>query len=458
MRTLFPHAYDPESRPIDPGPIPTDSRHELLPILVALQLLYSSSEYLQQIVELLKAAFRTDQPHRGRPGFSYWEIIVLAAVRLGCNLTYDALQDLAQSHHILRLIMGLDPLASSSVRSEYRWHRIRDNLCRLRPKTLKAINHLIVKLAHEQLDPKFFRLRGEAFVVETNIHYPTESSLLGDGLRKICELLRKLIKVSGVPNHFPEKYYQKQIKRLLRRINSISRSKKADASQRLKQAYAKLYALTKKLLARAEEIKTSVTAAPEPSSGIMNPLGVGNVLKSLDEFLKKTRQVLGYSQRRVLGNEKIANEEKLFSMFESHTQLVNRGKQPQPVQLGRVVNLLEDNYGFVTDYEGVDREKPESEGLGARMQGAKKRLGKPIESVSFDRGFHTHENQRELQGVAGTVCIPESGSKDQDRRETDECYAKARKYHAGVESLVGSLQSGKGLKRCRDRGEQGFKR
>ena len=110
---------------------------------------------------------------------------MLAAVRLGCNLDYDKLQDLAENHRALCQIMGIGDWQNDI---DFSARRIRDNICLLKPKTIEKISHLIVGAGH-QLEPHAAeKVRADSFVVETNIHYPTESSLIFDGLRKIIQL------------------------------------------------------------------------------------------------------------------------------------------------------------------------------------------------------------------------------------------------------------------------------
>src|SRR5476651_2500182 len=124
---------------------------------------------------------------------NYWEIVVLAAARLSCNLDYDKLQDLAENHRTLRQIMGI---GNWEEEVDFDWRRIEDNLNKLRPETLKKINDLIVQTGHA-LEPEAIEsVRGDTLVVETNIHYPTESTLIGDGLRKIV-LLATLLAASA---------------------------------------------------------------------------------------------------------------------------------------------------------------------------------------------------------------------------------------------------------------------
>src|SRR5260370_40340622 len=135
---------------------------------------------------------------------NYWEIAVLAGVRLGCNLDYDKLQDLAENHRRLRQIMGIGDWQAEEV--DFDWRRLEDNLIKLRPQTLKRINDLIVRAGHE-LEPQAIKsVRGDTFVVETNIHYPTESSLIGDGLRKVVTLAAGVGAAQGVPGWRQQKH------------------------------------------------------------------------------------------------------------------------------------------------------------------------------------------------------------------------------------------------------------
>src|SRR5580692_6780815 len=145
-------------------------RDEIVPILRGLQHVYAEESLRCELVKLVgKDVNQSTSRKRGRRGMNYWEITVLAAARLGCNLDYDKLQDLAENHRSLRQIMGIGDWQEEV---DFDWRRIEDNLIKLRPETLKKINDLIVKAGHV-LEPKAIEsVRGDTFVVETNIHYP----------------------------------------------------------------------------------------------------------------------------------------------------------------------------------------------------------------------------------------------------------------------------------------------
>src|SRR5262249_42031653 len=177
--------FDPQLRFECPG-IPdvrlnTECRDEIIPILRALQHIYARpvlrDELLDAVARDVNGATRADQ---GRPGMDYWSIPVLGAVRLGCDLDYDRLQNLAEGHRSLRRIMGIDGWCDDQA---FDWRCLRDNIGLLSPDTIERLNHLIVAEGHRLVPAAAEAVRGDSFVVATDVHYPPHSSLLGGGLR-----------------------------------------------------------------------------------------------------------------------------------------------------------------------------------------------------------------------------------------------------------------------------------
>ena len=171
-------------------------RDEIIPILRALQQVYSQPQLRDEILDLVAQdvndSSRTD---RGREGLDYWQILVLASVRLGCNLDYDKLQDLAEQHRALRQIMGVGDWDEDI---NFSWRRIRDNVSLVKWETIEKVSHLIVSEGHRLEPDAVKKVRVDSFVVETNIHYPTESSLIVDGTRKVIELCILLSATFGI--------------------------------------------------------------------------------------------------------------------------------------------------------------------------------------------------------------------------------------------------------------------
>jgi hypothetical protein len=450
----------PEQRldclPISAVTLNLECRDEIIPILRALQHVYGDPSLRQEILRVVGKDVNQDTSRkRGRRGMNYWEIAVLAGARLGCNLDYDKLQDLAENHRRLRQIMGIGDWQTEEV--DFDWRRIEDNLTKLRPETLKKINDLIVRAGHE-LEPKAIEaVRGDTFVVETNIHYPTESSLIGDGMRKVLPLAARLAMAEGVPGWRQYEHLLDKIKKLVRGIGRASRAKNEAGKARVQAGYKELLQLAEELLQRARQLVARLQK-PEHLS-VLDLAGEAGA-KELLHYVDLTAKVCATARRRVLEGETVPNEDKIFSIFERHTELIKRGKQPVPIQYGHNVLVVEDTVGFVIDYRVVANGVLDQDLVVPVMKKLQERFDGKIKSASFDRAFHTPENQQELAKIVRTPCIASKGQEKgrQQHEEGTVAFRKARQNHPGIESAIGAVQAGNGLKRCRDRSKRGYER
>jgi IS5 family transposase len=436
-------------------------RDEIIPILRALQHVYEEAELRRELLRLVgKDVNRGTSRRLGRRGLNYWEITVLAAARLGCNLDYDKLQDLAENHRSLRQIMGIGDWQEDV---DFDWRRIEDNLTKLRPETIKRISDLVVTAGHA-LDPKAITVvRGDTFVVETNIHYPTESTLIGDGLRKIVRLAAELAAEHGLEGWRQHQHVLRKVRKIAHAIGRASRAKGRGAD-RLKPGYQQLLELAEDLLARARRLLQDL-AFGMPNQGLSveqlrNAVAPAEQEKLLFHYICLTAKVCDNARRRVLEGQTLTNDEKIFSIFEPHTELIKRGKQPVPIQYGHNVLVIEDAAGFVIEHRVVDDGVLDQELVVPVMRELQERFDGKIKSASFDRAFHTPEKQQELAAIVRTPCIAAKGQEQgrQQHKEGTVAFRKARQNHPGVESGIGALQSGNGMKRCRDKSKRGFER
>jgi hypothetical protein len=437
-----------------------ECRDEIVPILRALQHAYADAGVRSELLRVVGKDINPDTSRKeGRRGLSYWEITVLAATRLGCNLDYDKLQDLAENHRCLRQIMGIGDWEEEV---DFDWRRLEDNLTKLRPATLKKINELVVKAGHA-LEPKAIEaVRGDTFVVETNIHYPTESTLIYDGLRKILPLAAALAKAHGLDGWRQHEHLLRKVRQLVLEIGRTARAK-GQGADRLKPGYQRLLALAEDLLARARRLLTELAFAPPKPRTVLqlkNEAAPAEREKLLFHYVSLTAQVCVTARRRVLEGQTVANAEKIFSIFEPHTELIKRGKQPVEIQYGHNVLLIEDAAGFVVDYRVVDDGVLDQDLVVPVMRQLQARMDGKIKSASFDRAFHTPQNQKDLGEIVRTPCIMSKGQEKgrQQQKEGTVAFRKARQNHPGVESGIGALQSGNGLKRCRDKSKRGYER
>jgi IS5 family transposase len=449
--------FDPQLRldctPVLDVRLNTACRDEIIPILKALQHIYAQPELRDSLLDAVAQDVNgISSADRGRTGMQYWSILVLGAVRLGCNLNYDRLQNLAEEHRSLRLIMGIGGWCDDP---KFDWRCLQDNISLLSPETIERLNHLIVAEGHRLVPAAAETVRCDSVVVATDIHYPTDSSLIGDGLRTIVPTARRLAGLLGQSGWRQHRHLLHTVKKHLRVINRIAAGKGRDFRKRLQDAYRALFDSADQILARATALldPALIIIGPDPAAAMIERLRT-----KLIDFLNMTIHACDQARRRVLQEEPVANGEKLFSLFEPQTQLIKRGKVPQPVEFGHRVLVIEDGAGFVCHYAILPHGAEDREVVVAEMRQVQQRLEGRIRSASFDRGFHSPENQRELANVVAQPCVPVTGriqAERQQRQATVE-YRRARRRHAGIESAIGALQSGNGLDRCRDRSFGGY--
>ena len=232
-------AFDPQLRfdcPVVPEVrLNTDCRDEIIPILRALQHIYGRPELRDELLDAVAHDVNgTTRADQGRPGMAYWSILVLGAVRLGCDLDYDRLQNLAEEHRSLRRIMGIDGWCDDQT---FDWRCLRDNIGLLSADTIERLNQLIVAEGHRLVPEAAATVRCDSFVVATDVHYPTDSSLIGDGLRTILPTAKRLAGLLGVGGWRQHGHLLRAVKRHLRAINRIAASKGRDYRKRLQDAY-----------------------------------------------------------------------------------------------------------------------------------------------------------------------------------------------------------------------------
>jgi IS5 family transposase len=424
-------------------------RDEIIPVLAALQHVYSQPHLREQILALVAADVNRDsRDDCGREGLSYWQILVLAAVRLGCNFDYDRLQNLAEEHRTLRMIMGIGDWDDDT---NFGWRRIRDNVCLLKPETIERISRRIVGEGHRLVPEAAETTRADSFVMQTNIHYPSESSLIDDGIRKLTELASPLAQRHGLSGWRQHTHLRTRVKRTARQIARIASRKGAKYKTRLKSAYQKLLKLATKIIARARELCGKLSGSDVETMARIS---------EITTFVKRSEQVLDTARRRVINGESVSNEDKLFSIFEPHTQLYKRGKAGEPLQFGRPVMVYEDAAGFLTHHHLLPRDAADRDVVVEQTRIVQERLHGRIKRASFDRGFHSPENQTALAKIVSHPCLPKPGRKQsaaQDANATLQ-FRQTRQSHSGIESAIGALPSGNGLQRCRDQSELGFER
>jgi len=442
--------------PIEQIQLDVECRDRMIPVLRGLQHLYSQRNFREQALELIAQDVLQDaDPDQGREGLTLWQIMVLACVRLGTNITYDHLQYLATNDRNLQAMMQVGQWDASS----FTWQRIRDNVCQVRVETLEQINALVVAEGHRLRPEAAQYVRGDTFVAQTNVHYPTESGLLLDGLAKICQLAPQLAAWAGNSGWRQSASLLKKAKRAARAIGRVKKG--ADHPQRLRTAYEELFHYVHLLLPRCEALLEEVLGSfATDADGRLPGSEAASLYQQLVYWHSVTEHVRGTAYRRVVLGEQVPNADKLFSLFEPDTELIKRGKAATPVEFGHKVLVIEDAVGLICHWKVVPIGLDEREILMAEVRCLQERLLGRIQRASFDRGFHSPENQVALAQIIPHPCLPKPGSlqaAEQAMTATVE-FKQSRRQHSGIESAIGALQSGNGLARCRDHTQAGYAR
>ena len=373
------------------------SRDDIPKLLKGLQFVYANSALRCAIFELLQnnIAPKVDKDN-GRPGMPLWTILVCGVIRLDLNIDYDRLHELVNEHRTLREMLGHG--AFEDVK--YHFQTLKDNVSLLTPELLDEINQLVVKSGHALLlDGKTgtkkgapaLRGRCDSFVLETDVHFPTDINLLCDAMRKIITLTAQWCADLGMGGWRQHNYNVNHVKRAMRTAQNKKRSKAKSAEQMEKnqaliiEAHQDYLVVAQTYLDKAH--KTLVAIEEK---------GIGNVLDlvrkmEIEGFMGHADRQIEQIRRRVILGEVIPHEEKVFSIFEPHTEWISKGKAGVPVELGVKVCILEDQYQFILHHQVMQNQTDDQ--VTVEMVSQAQQRFPNLNACSFDKGFHGYSGR-----------------------------------------------------------------
>jgi hypothetical protein len=431
------------------------SRDEIPKLLRGLQEIYCNRKVRDAVFTALRDMIPEGvDANNGRRGMDLWKILVLGTLRLSCNWDYDKLMDIANNHKTLRLMLG-----HSSVLDDYHYplQTLRDNLSLFTPEVLDRINRLVLQHGYQIVGKKKdegLRASCDSFVVETDVHYPTDINLLFDAMRKVIVLIMALCDNLGVSGWRKGLYNLKKVKRYFRKAQQLKRStskdktKQAEREQLIIDAHMAYVELAVSIIERAEETISSIR-----STDFMAYLRIAEVQKYIAHAERQIDQI----RRRVAEGETIPHHEKVFSLFEEHTEWINKGKAGISQELGLKVCVVKDQFGFILHHRVMQKETDDQIAVPI-IKETKERFPQ-LTSCSFDKGFHSPENQDQLRGILDQVILPRKGKLSAINKEIEnsKAFREARQKHSAIESSINALEN-HGLDRCLDHGITGFKR
>ena len=298
---------------------------------------------------------------------------------------------------------------------------------------------------------KFFKLKTDSYVLETNVHFPTDLNLLWDSSRKCLDMINTLRKEVNLPGWRKIKYLRKTIKSIFRSTSyQVFKGKK----DKIKRQSVKVYLdHNEELVQRCEIILSNaglLAVSPSVTLALIN-------LRTYKNYAVKMIDLI---RRRLLKDEEIPAADKIYSIFEPHTEWITKGKQNKKVELGHLLLITTDQYQFIVDYKIMEGQKDASQIQPLIQRIQQKFKDQKIYSHSFDKGFYSKDNFIDLQrsGIR-EVILPKKGklNNEEKQRENTKQFKQLRYAHSAVESNINMLEH-HGLNRCADKGLHGYKR
>jgi IS5 family transposase len=406
------------------------------------------------ILQRIKADMARRAPHslsRGRHSTPVEVILRLFVVKRLYHWSYEATEHFVGDSLVLRQFCRIYFHAVPDDTTLIRWAKL------IGPDTLQQLNDRVVELAKQLKVTRGRKLRVDSTVVETNIHYPTDSALVGDGVRVISRLLHKAKTVLGTGTELGKRVFRsrtRSVRRIAQQLHRVARRKGEEAAEELKQAYSKLLDIATQSRRQAARVREALQEQGSKQAK--------RVREQLDQFLPLVDQAMEQAARRVLQGESVPAKEKLLSLHEPHTQVIKRHKAGKPTEFGRKLWLGEVEGGIISEFRlledggGLDHGE-----LPASLEAHQQRFGRPPTLLAGDRGVFSPENEELAQKLKiKQIVLPKSGrvSKERKAYESQGWFRRGFRFRAGSEGRIRVLKRDFGLARCVDHGEEGMER
>lgn len=450
MRKKFEQQLSIDLVPISEVKIQDNKRDELAPILIALQYIFVTPELNQEVFRIMDEAILKGKKKTGRTGMDLWHIIVLGVVRLGLDLNYDRLLDMANHHTLIRQIMGINPTCEESKKIALT--TMRENVGLLSEAIIKQINDVVVKAGHclvKKKDEKL-NIKADTYVLESNVHFPSDIGLLWDSARKCLDIIQNLDNEYPINGWRKIKFWYKDLKKQFRILSRVCQSGGKDKAKHLKEQAIEYLRL-------ANDLHLKIKTSKELFYNNVSTITSISKLLLLDYYHDMLCKHIDLVERRLIKGEVIPQEEKIFSIFEPHTEWKQKGKSNNKVELGHNILIATDQFGFIVDFEVIDHH-PDADLVIPLADRLLKKFGEgAIFSISLDKGFWRPENKALLQLYIQNVIMPKKGKKNkaEQEEESSKIFKKLRNKHSAVESNINCLEH-HGLNRCPDKGKKGF--
>jgi transposase, IS5 family len=422
---------------------------EMEPELAQLDVLLEDDE----LFKLLKTDLLKRYPHSerlGRHSTPVEVILRMLVVKRLYGWSYEHTEHFVSDSIVLRQFCRLYLEPAPDDTTLIRWANT------IGPKTLEKLNERVLALARSLKVTRGRKLRTDGTVVETNIRYPTDDTLLVDGVRVISRLVGKaksFVKesVRRAAKGEPFRDRTRGAKKLAHKISKMARRRGGEAQATYRAAYERLVEVARASIRQAGRVRNMLEEVPSTQK----------ISEEISHFAALLERVVSQTRRRVLEGERLPAKQKLVSIFEPHTAIIRRGKARSTTEFGRKVWLSEVDGGILSGFWILEGNAGDEAQLEAVLEDHLRLFARAPELVAADRNVHSKENERlaKEMGVK-KVCLPKAGNKSKEREEHERqgWFKRARRFRAGIEGRISFMKRREYLGRCRDKGEEGFGR
>ncbi len=406
-----------------------------------------SSDLLKAVAQDLRRGLK--QLSTGRDGMSAEQALRSLVLKQIKNWSFRELRERIADGLTLR---EFTRFGAASVPKHKAFHRASTLLT---PATVQALNAVVVELAMALGVEDARRVRMDTTVSETDIHFPTDSALLWDAVRVLTRTATRIL--DELPQ-LPTRLFNRT-RCARRRMQEIHRLTRRQRQSLQVPKYRELLTITTQVLTNVRAVATAARAVV-PRLEFEVALRVEALCDQIGHYAGLADRVVAQTRRRVLEGEQLAATEKLYSIFEPHTDLIMRGKANKPVEFGHKLFLAETRRGLILDYQVLEGNPTDEGHLKPWLKRHLERFAIAPDLVAGDRGFYSPANVDALRvdGV-GLECVPQRGGTKTPERaahEKSRRFKRGQKFRAGIEGRISVLARGRGMKRCRFKGKQRF--
>jgi IS5 family transposase len=390
---------------------------------------------------------------RGRLGTPAEVVLRLLLLKHVRNWSYGVVEREVRANLVYRDFTRVGASKVPDTKTMGRWGLA------LGPEVIRNIHQCVVAIAREKQVVHGCRMRVDTTVVEANVHYPTDSSLLGDGVRVLTRVMKRISAIAGTAGA-KLRDRSRSVKWRMLEIGRAARSKGESGKEKLQRVYQRLLASVCRVVGQARRFSAEIAAGVKRSSDVWEQAALEGLRRELETMAPRVQQVIRQTRARVFGGDTHVFD-KLVSIFEPSTEVIRKGKASKPTEFGKMVKIQEAESQIITDYEVYAKRPSDSELVLAALDSHEQMLGRVPRLMAGDAAFYSAVNEAAAheKGVK-RVCIPNRSSRSLERKREQKkrWFKQGQKWRTGCEGRISVVKRRHGLNRCRYKGDAGMKR